>query len=85
MTRDEIIKLAKEVDPFGDAGPLYAMAEKSPITLKRFAMRIAAAEREACAWECIKVEKAMSLAGYEDYSPATARLCIEAIRARSNT
>jgi hypothetical protein len=52
MTRDEIIKLAREADPYGELGKLYEMAELTPSTLERFAALVAAAEREACAKVC---------------------------------
>jgi hypothetical protein len=49
MSRDEIIAMAKEADPFGESGRLYAIAELTPETLERFAALVAAKEREACA------------------------------------
>jgi hypothetical protein len=36
MTFDEIIKLAREADPFGEHGRLYQVAELTPETLIRF-------------------------------------------------
>lgn len=42
MTRDDIIRLAREADPFGTAGKLYQMAELTPGTLERFAALVAA-------------------------------------------
>ena len=47
MTRDEIRSLAREADPFGMVGRLYAMAQLTPETLERFASLVAEAEREA--------------------------------------
>ena len=47
MTRDEIISLAREADPFGVDGRLYAMSQLTPETLERFAALVAAAERDA--------------------------------------
>jgi len=48
MTIDEIIKLAREADPFGEHGRLYQVAELTPDTLARFAALVAAFEREEC-------------------------------------
>jgi len=53
MTRDDIIRMAREADPFGENGRLYQMAELAPETLERFAELVAAAERERFALECI--------------------------------
>lgn len=52
MTTDEIIAMAREADPFGEDGRLFAMASVAPGTLERFAALVAAAEREACANVC---------------------------------
>ena len=49
MTTDEIIAMAREADPFGEDGRLFAMASVAPGTLERFAALVAAKEREACA------------------------------------
>lgn len=49
MNRDDIIRMAREADPAGEDGRLYAIAELTPKTLERFATMVAAAEREACA------------------------------------
>ena len=46
MKRDDIIRMAREADPFGMVGRLYAMAQLTPETLERFAALVAAAERE---------------------------------------
>lgn len=48
-TTDEIIAMAREADPFGEDGRLFAMASVTPGTLERFAALVAAKEREACA------------------------------------
>ena len=72
MTRDDIIRMAREADPFGMVGRLYAMAQLTPETLERFASLVAEAEREACAKVC------------EDYGTSnTTKACAAAIRARS--
>jgi hypothetical protein len=42
MTRDDIIRMAREADPFGEAGRLYNMAMLTPDTLERFAALVAA-------------------------------------------
>ena len=52
MSRDEIIAMAREADPFGDDGRLMSLAMLTPGTLERFAALVAAAEREACAQVC---------------------------------
>ena len=75
MKRDDIIRMAREADPFGMVGRLYAMAQLTPETLERFAALVAAAEREACAKVCDEVDK-------ESSSQWPARLATM-IRARS--
>ena len=52
MTPNEIIAMAREADPFGEDGRLFAMASVAPGTLERFAALVAAKEREACAQVC---------------------------------
>ena len=68
MTKDEIIRMAREagfaVDAYPDASWLELMG--------RFAALVAAAEREACALTCEEVEKYPSLG---------ARHCAQSIRA----
>ena len=49
MNRDDIIRMAREADPFGEDGRLYSLALLTPETLERFAALVAAAEREAIA------------------------------------
>lgn len=51
MTTDEIIKLAREADPFGEHGRLYQVAELTPGTLARFAALV----RNAVLDEAIKI------------------------------
>lgn len=51
MTIDEIIKLAREADPFGEHGRLYQVAELTPQTLARFASLV----RNAALDEAIKI------------------------------
>ena len=52
MTTNEIIAMAREADPFGEDGRLFAMASVAPGTLERFAALVAEKEREACAQVC---------------------------------
>lgn len=79
MTRDEIIKLAREADPYGELGKLYEMAELTPGTIECFAALVAAAEREECAKECEVEARSWS---YPSHGNAAAKLCAKAIRAR---
>ena len=72
MTTDEIIAMAREADPFGEDGRLFAMASVAPGTLERFAALVAAKEREACAQVCEKCGTSV-----------TTKDCAAAIRARS--
>lgn len=37
MNRDDVLRWAREADPFGDAGRLYGVAMLTPETLERFA------------------------------------------------
>ena len=78
MTRDEIIKLAREADPYGELGKLYEMAELTPSTLERFAALVAAAERE----ECAKICDTQHDAARTSPGAARANMCAERIRAR---
>ncbi|MEY4720051.1 MAG: hypothetical protein RL563_2669 [Pseudomonadota bacterium] len=52
MKREDVIRLAREADPFGEAGRFYSVAMLTPETLERFAALVAAAEREECAKVC---------------------------------
>ena len=47
MTRDDIIRMAREADPFGVDGRLYAMSQLTPETLERFAVLVAHRAAEA--------------------------------------
>ena len=69
MTRDEIIRMARE------AGFAHSWSEAAGEALERFAALVAAAEREACAKVCDENERA-NLYGVKE--------CAAAIRARSN-
>lgn len=78
MNRDDITRMAREADPFGDAGRLYGVAMLTPETLERFAALVAAAEQEACA----KICEARYM-GDNNREDMEARRCAAAIRARS--
>ena len=52
LSREELITMAREADPFGDDGRLVSLAMLTPGTLERFAALVAAREREACAQVC---------------------------------
>ena len=56
MNQDEIIRMAREADPFGERGRLFDMAQLTPETLVRFAELVAVAakaeERASCAAVC---------------------------------
>ena len=52
MTNEDILRMAREADPFDEYGRLYAIAALTPKTLARFAALVAAAEREECAKVC---------------------------------
>lgn len=75
MTTNEIIAMAREADPFGEDGRLFAMASVAPGTLERFAALVAAKEREACA---VLVESEWSTDSEKTYGDELASL----IRAR---
>lgn len=79
MTRDEILAMAREADPYGELGKLYEMAELTPSTLERFAALVAAAEREACAEVCQGVVDGGQYDGWQQYAAAA---CRDEIRAR---
>ncbi len=91
MTTDEIIAMAREADPFGEDGRLFAMASVAPGTLERFAALVAAKEREACAQVCdAEAERALfnwhsDLPSNQQFWNGAAQLasaCSSAIRAR---
>ena len=72
MTREDIIKLAREAGLVG--GPVYARG------LERFAALVAAAEREACAELCERMARRT-----DDIRSAALEMAAENIRARGNT
>lgn len=84
MTIDEIIKLAREADPFGEHGRLYQVAELTPETLARFAALVAAFEREECAKVCEYRARALDYGGNQYVRDYAALDCARSIRAREN-
>ena len=73
MTRDDIIRMAKEAGAFFDGDcSVYDMPEHC---FERFAALVAAAEREACAKLC---DELRDEDGFEPYGTE----CAAAIRAR---
>ena len=76
MTRDEIIKLAREAG----LAALLRDTQKTHEALERFAALVAAAEREACAKVCTEI---MDDFWTGDDRWEAARHCAESIRARS--
>ena len=76
MTRDEIIRMAREADPFGMVGRLYAMSQLTPETLERFAALVAEAEREAAQrafWEACRPHGKVGEVVYTTYKHLRAR------------
>lgn len=75
MTRDDILRMARE------AG-VYVTTRKETLDamLGRFAALIAAAEREACAQECVRISTDYWMG---DCQFEAATRCANAIRARS--
>lgn len=49
MTQEDILRMARAVDPFGEDGRLVQMAHLTPTLLRGFAVVVAAQERAACA------------------------------------
>ena len=50
LSREELIAMAREADPFGDDGRLMSLAMLTPGTLERFAALVAARERALRDW-----------------------------------
>jgi hypothetical protein len=81
MTHDDVIRLAREVADPDTVDPLCGGDQRDLITLNldemvRFAARVAAHEREACAKVCELVAREI------DDTNGTATYCANAIRAR---
>ncbi len=76
MKREDIIRMAREADPFGVDGRLYAMSQLTPETLERFAALVAAAEREAAQrafWEACRPHGKVGEVVYTTYKHLNAR------------
>jgi len=82
MTTNEIIAMAREADPFGEDGRLFAMASVAPGTLERFAALVAAKEREACAQVCDYYAHAKDYGGNTYTRSQDCKNAATAIRAR---
>ena len=88
MTRDDIIRMAREA---GMAEPTEFLYNNywtaSQAELERFAVLVAAAEREACAHECDKIERKKweAVMNGGAMQGIGARDCAAAIRARSQS
>ncbi len=85
MTRDDIIRMAREADDFADKHtPPFSTVpnEWQEIRDRRFAALVAAAEREACAALCDEMEASPALSDIEKYR---ARFIGDAIRARGDS
>ena len=84
MTRDEIVEIAWDVGLFMRSHKF----QDEPTKLERFAERIAAHEREACAQVCERLPETFRLVadefGYEAEMP-TAENYAAAIRTRDDT
>jgi hypothetical protein len=79
MTRDDIIRMAKEASFHCGPNEVYVGGYNSTEDLERFANLVAAAEREACA----KVCEEMVIEG-DTYGMLYAQVCAESIKARGN-
>lgn len=82
MTTDDIQRMAREADPFGDHGRLVSLAMLTPGTLGRFAELVAAAEREECAKACEYRAMALDHSGNQYVRDHAALDCARSIRAR---
>ena len=91
MTRDDIIRMAREVDLHERVkdGVGYVVRIPNLEKLQRFAALVAAAEREACAKVCEaeQFELTQDVAGKNglQHFDAGCRSCAEMIRARGET
>lgn len=82
MTTNEIIAMAREADPFGEDGRLFAMASVAPGTLERFAALATEAEREACAQVCDHYATALDYGSSPYTHSRECKQAAAAIRAR---
>ena len=79
MTREDIIKLAREVADKDKVDPyLNEFVVLTPEELERFAALVAAHEREACPKVCEERQEVFE----KYYTKGLAAMCAEAIRAR---
>ena len=77
MTRDDIIRMAKEAGAFFDGdNSVYDMPEHC---FERFAALVAAAEREACAQVCFEMAQR-----HNDIRSAALEMASEYIRTRGD-
>ena len=85
MTRDEIIKLAKDAG-LVDPSPYITPWPNQLDAWERFAALVAAAEREACAKACRDYWAGLDALGEDDYQTGRGRAALDlrqAINARS--
>ena len=82
MTRDDIIRMAREVDLHERVkdGVGYVVRIPNLEKLERFAALVAAAEREACAKVCFEMAQR-----HNDIRSAALEMASECIRARGET
>ena len=78
MTRDDIIKMAREAGAMFDH-MTWVERDLAPV-FERFAALVAAHEREACAKLCEERQEVFQ----KYYTKGLAAMCAEAIRARGN-
>ena len=57
LSREELIAMAREADPFGDDGRLVSLAMLTPGTLERFAALVAARERALRDWAFARADQ----------------------------
>ena len=81
MTRDDIIRMAREAGAYPAANTDGALLFWSESQVERFAALVAAAEREACAKVCDEQAESPALAPLEKYR---ADFIADAIRARGD-
>ena len=81
MTRDDIIRMAREAELLLDIETTFPYAEGTDIgpTLEKFAALVAAAEREACAQVCFEMAQR-----HNDIRSAALEMASEYIRTRGD-
>ena len=82
MTRDDIIRMAREAELLLDIGTTFPYAEDTDIgpMLEKFAALVAAAEREACAKACDQLSWKLN----DDITRAAFTMAADTIRARGD-